>query len=71
MNNIKWELIKVVRCLNNKQFKEALWNAEKEIYLAAYRYTGGNQSRTASLLGVARGTLISKVKQFGLDIKGE
>ena len=53
--------------LNTLQFKEALENAEKEVYLAAYKYAGGNQSRTAKLLGVARGTLISKVKQFGLE----
>lgn len=57
-----------VRLLNTLQFKEALENAEKEVYLAAYKYAGGNQAATARLLGVARGTLISKVKQFGLTI---
>lgn len=56
----------IIQLLNTLQFKEALENAEKEVYLAAYKFTGGNQSRTAKLLGVARGTLISKVKQFGL-----
>ncbi len=56
----------IIQLLNTLQFKEALENAEKEVYLAAYKYAGGNQSRTAKLLGVARGTLISKVKQFGL-----
>lgn len=56
----------IIQLLNTLQFKEALENAEKEVYLAAYKFAGGNQSRTAKLLGVARGTLISKVKQFGL-----
>lgn len=55
------------KLLNTLQFKAALENAEKEVYLAAYKYTGGNQSRTAKLLGVARGTLISKVRKFGLE----
>lgn len=59
MNNI-------IHLLNTFRFNEALNEAEKTIYLAAYKYAGGNQSRTAKLLGVARGTLISKVKQFGL-----
>ena len=56
----------ITRLLNTNQFKEALELAEKEIYTAAYRHTGGNQSRAAKLLGVARGTLISKATRFGL-----
>lgn len=56
-----------IQLLNTMQFKAALEESEKEIYLAAYKFTGGNQSRTAKLLGVARGTLISKVKQFGFS----
>ena len=54
-----------MRLLNTKQFKEALDTAEKEIYLAAYKYTGENQVRTAKLLEVARGTLISRLKEWG------
>jgi len=50
--------------LNTLQFKKALESAEKEIYLAAYKYAGGNQSLSARLLGVARGTLISKMRKF-------
>ena len=52
--------------LNNKLFKEALDSAEKEIYSAAYEYTGHNQVKTAKLLGVARGTLISRLKKWKL-----
>jgi len=51
--------------INTKQFALALEAAEKEVYLAAYKYAGGNQSLSARLLGVARGTLISKMKKFG------
>ena len=57
----------IIQLLNTLQFKKALENAEKEVYLAAYKYAGGNQTRTAKLLGVARGTLISKVRKFNLE----
>lgn len=63
----KNNMIEIIQLLNTLQFKEALENAEKEVYLAAYKYAGGNQSRTAKLLGVARGTLISKVRKFNLE----
>lgn len=56
----------IIHLLNTLQYAKALNSAEKEIYLAAYKYTGGNQSRTAKLLGVARGTLISKLKAWGV-----
>ncbi len=57
MNNIQ-------RLLNNKKYKEALYLAEKTVYLAAYEYTGRNQVRTAKMLGVARGTLINRLKKY-------
>lgn len=53
--------------INNKLFKQALSSVEKEIYMAAYKYTGENQSETARLLGVARGTLISKLKAWRVE----
>lgn len=62
----------VTQLLNGLNFKDALVSAEKEVYLAAYQFAGGNQSKAAKLLGVSRGTLISKAKEFGLTrtVKG-
>lgn len=54
------------KLLNNKLFKNALEQAEKDVYTAAYVYAGGNQSKTANLIGVARGTAIYKLKQYGV-----
>jgi DNA-binding protein Fis len=54
------------KLLNTKQFFEALKQAEKDVYLSAYAYAGGNQSRVASLVGVARGTAIYKLKTYGI-----
>ena len=56
----------ITRLINNKLFKQALDSAEKEIFLAAYTYTGHNQVQTAKLLDVARGTLISRLKEWGV-----
>ena len=50
--------------VNNKMFKQALERAEQEIYRAALSYTGYNESATAKLLGVARGTLRTKLKRW-------
>lgn len=54
----------ITNLINNKKFREALATAEEEIYKAAYIYSGHNQSETARLLGVARGTVITKLKSF-------
>lgn len=53
------------KLLNNKQFADALNAAEKEIYLAALKYAKNNQVQAAKLLGIARGTLIRRLKQWG------
>ena len=43
--------------------------AEMEVPLleAMLKYTGGNQSHAAIMLGINRGTLRKKLKQYGLD----
>ncbi len=55
----------IIQLLNTAQFKQALDGAEKEVYLAAYKYAGGNQSQAAKLLGVSRGKMIYMAKRFG------
>lgn len=45
-------------------FKKALENAERDIYLTAYKYADYNQSETARLLGVSRTTLINRLKMW-------
>lgn len=46
-------------------FSQALEKAEKDIYMRAYQYHKQNQSATARSLGVARGTFITKMKEWG------
>ncbi len=63
--------MKAQQLLNNKQFKQALEAAEREIYLEAYEATGRNQVVTARLLGVSRGTFRTKLKQWGVKMRSE
>lgn len=39
---------------------------ERPLLEATLRYTRGNQSRTAQILGLNRGTLRTKMKRYGL-----
>ncbi len=58
----------IMHLLNTLQFKEALETAEKEIYLAALNHAKNNQVQASKLLGVARGTLINRLKTWELSI---
>ncbi len=55
----------IQRLINNGQFEQALRYAEELIYQKAYEHSGNNQSLTARLLGVSRGTVITKLKLAG------
>ena len=39
---------------------------EEPLLLAVMKYTNNNQSETARILGLSRGTLRTKLKKFGL-----
>lgn len=43
-----------------------LREVEEPLLRAALDYAGGNQSQTAVILGINRGTLRKKLRQFGL-----
>jgi len=40
---------------------------ERQHIARALQYTGGNKRRTAHLLGIARSTLLAKVRKYGLE----
>lgn len=44
---------------------------EREHILAMLRFTRGNKRRAAQLLGIARSTLIQKVRRYALELPGE
>lgn len=50
--------------LKHNMYKAALKSSEQAIFMAAYGHANQNQVRTAKLLGVSRGTLISRLKTW-------
>ena len=46
---------------------DALEAAERRHIAAMLRHTGGNKRRAAQLLGIARSTLLAKVRKYGLE----
>jgi DNA-binding NtrC family response regulator len=46
---------------------ESLEETERRQILLALRHTGGNKRHAALLLGIARSTLIQKVRRYGLE----
>ena len=50
---------------------EPLDLVEQRHILATLEYTGGNKRRAAQLLGIARSTLIQKVRRYDLQSSGD
>lgn len=48
---------------------EPLEAAERRHIALVLRYTAGNKRRAAQLLGIARSTLLQKIRKYGLDIE--
>ena len=46
---------------------DSLDAAERRHLAHALRHTGGNKRKAAHLLGIARSTLLNKVRKYGLD----
>lgn len=49
-------------------YKMVLEQTEKPLLENVLKYSAGNQSRAAELLGINRGTLRKKLKQYQLDV---
>ncbi|MFI5235800.1 MAG: helix-turn-helix domain-containing protein [Gemmatimonadales bacterium] len=45
--------------------------AERRHIATMLRHTGGNKRQAAQLLGIARSTLLAKVRKYGLDGAGD
>lgn len=46
---------------------ESLEQAERRHIANTLRYTGGNRRNAARLLGIARSTLLAKIRRYGLE----
>lgn len=54
------------KLMNAGRFAEAMEYVERELYMSTYAYSGHNQSKTAKILGVSRGKVIARLKQYGI-----
>ncbi|MDZ7805404.1 DNA-binding transcriptional regulator Fis [Thiohalophilus sp.] len=50
----------------NDLYKMVLAELEEPLFRAVLQHTGGNQSKASEMLGINRGTLRKKLKQYGL-----
>jgi Fis family transcriptional regulator len=48
-------------------YQLVIQQVERPLFESVMQYTGGNQSRAATLLGISRSTLRKKLAQFGID----
>lgn len=48
-------------------YRRVMEEVEKPLLQTTLAYNDGNQTRTAEMLGLNRGTLRKKIKQYGLD----
>ena len=51
----------------NDLYQLLLTEVERPLLETVMQYAGGNQTRAAQALGLNRGTLRKKLKQYGLD----
>jgi Fis family transcriptional regulator len=51
----------------NDLYQLLLSEVERPLLETVMQYVGGNQTRAAQALGINRGTLRKKLKQYGLD----
>ena len=50
---------------------ESLESVERRQIAAMLRHTGGNRRKAAQLLGLARSTLLAKIRRYGLESREE
>ncbi len=52
-----------------ENFRPELPKSPKQALIDALLATGGNQTRAAALLGVSRGTVVNRMRKYGIDLK--
>jgi len=68
---IKQETLSYIGKMNGERVNNLhnlfISEVEKSLISAVLGHLGGNVTRTASFLGINRGTLIKKIKDYGLN----
>jgi len=68
---VNWELVRDGLSASSAGAPEPLEAVERRHIAATLRYTRGNRRNAAMLLGIARSTLLAKIRKYGLDREGD
>ncbi|MBM4187128.1 MAG: hypothetical protein FJ206_07430 [Gemmatimonadetes bacterium] len=64
---VQWESVRAAFEPDRSGHPEPLDAVEKRHIAATLRYTRGNRRNAAQILGIARSTLLAKIRKYGLD----
>lgn len=64
---VQWDAIKSAFEGERNSYPEPLDAIEKRHIAATLRFTRGNRRNAAQILGIARSTLLAKIRKYGLD----
>ena len=64
---IRWDRLQAALTPDPDQAPESLDVVERRHIAATLRHTGGNRRNAAAILGIARSTLLAKIRKYGLD----
>jgi len=64
---VNWDLVRQALAGDGAADPEPLDAVERRHIAAVLRHTRGNRRNAAQLLGIARSTLLAKVRRYGLD----
>ncbi len=64
---VDWEQVRGALGGDRTTVPEPIDAIERRHIAATLRFTGGNRRNAAQLLGIARSTLLAKIRKYGLD----
>lgn len=64
---VNWDRLQAAFVPEADRAPEPLEAVERRHIAAILRHTGGNRRNAAAILGIARSTLLAKIRKYGLD----
>lgn len=67
LTGVDWDQFRAAFASDRPVVPESIDAVERRHIAATLRFTGGNRRNAAQLLGIARSTLLAKIRKYGLD----
>jgi DNA-binding NtrC family response regulator len=64
---VRWDQLRAALSGERPSLPEPMDSVERRHIAQTLRYTQGNRRNAAQLLGIARSTLLAKIRKYGLD----